>query len=98
MTALTEAPDFTDDVGTAPHTTVWQQSAFWYLAGLEDGDRRAAAARGRDPFPHGPTTPMGREFIRAYADACRATHAAVCWPYLPDFYTDWKSARSKASA
>lgn len=77
----------------APYTLVWEQSAFWYLAGLEDGRRPGGRVV---PFPDGPTTTAGREFIRAYVDACQ--DAAGVWPYLPDFYAKWKSQRSKASA
>lgn len=61
---------------------IWEQSAFWYLAGLEDGKHHR-----RQPFPHGPTTTLGKQFIRAYADACRSKPS---WPYLPDFYQDWR--------
>lgn len=70
---------------------VWHSSAFWYLAGLEDSRR---GRRGK-PFPHGPTTESGREFIRTYVEAC-AADVLHYGPYLPDLYRDWEARNRKS--
>lgn len=66
---------------------LWHNQAFWYLAGLEDGQPEG--------FPHGPTTPEGKQFIQDWIAACTATYDGPPSenPWLPDFYREWTEHR-----
>lgn len=84
----------------APRAQVWEQSAFWYLAGLEDSGGLPHIARIRNRFEHGPTTPEGKQFIRDYVAACTEADSKLAteWPYLPDFYRSWRGVLSSAGS